>query len=294
MFRVGILGSENSHAEAFIKIFNEAGSNGEKIYPDIKVVSVAGNYGEENLRLFTKYKLDFIAEKPSEMLGKVDAVMVTARDGKYHYGFAEPFLNAGIPAFIDKPFTSDGEEALALAKLAKKKNVPVCGGTFIKLVDDVISLKKARESGLGKISGGAVAAPLNMINPFGGFYFYSSHLAEMSLTIFGYNPQSLLAWEKEGNVTVSVDYPDYIVTNHFMNECYNSYFGAVFGKEGNMSKNIDISQGYFCECRDFAEMLRTGKSHISLRELILPVYYLNAIEKSYKTGIRQLVNVPEI
>ena len=47
------------------------------------------------------------------------------RDGKYHAEYARPFLEAGLPAFIDKPFTSDPAGALALAKLAKVTDVNV-------------------------------------------------------------------------------------------------------------------------------------------------------------------------
>ena len=132
MYRIGILGSENSHASAFSEIFNKPDENGAFKYPDCHVVAVGGHYPESNKEVFEKFGLDFIAEKPEDMLGKVDAVMVTARDGKFHPEFARPFVEAGLPMFIDKPFAVDPAEALALVRLAKSKNVPLVGGSSVK------------------------------------------------------------------------------------------------------------------------------------------------------------------
>lgn len=285
MFRIGIIGTENSHARAFTKVFNE----GEY---DCKVVAVGGHYPEESKKLCEEFNLEFIADEPRDMLGRVDAVMVTARDGKYHLEMVRPFIEAGIPAFVDKPVTVSTEEALELAKLAKKKGVPVCGGSSVRHTYDILMLKNAAEN--GEVHGGMVSAPLNMHNEYSGFYFYSSHLAEMSLTIFGYNPKSVMAYENNDNVTALVKYDNYIVTNHFMNGCYKAYQGVVMRSDMNFSRSIDISLSYKHECDLFVNMLKTGKSDISLENLIIPVFYLNAVEKSYKTGVEEKIIIPEI
>lgn len=288
MYNIGILGTENSHAAAFIDIFNGGDS-----YQDIKVVAVGGHYAEANIKLSEKYSLD-IVENPEDILHRVDAVMVTSRDGKYHADFVRPFIEAGKPAFIDKPVTIDPTEALALARLAKEKNVPLYGGSSLKLADDILLLQNAVKQGLGGVHGGSIYAPIVMNNEYGGFFFYSSHLSEMSMTVFGYDPKSVLAFENNNNVTAVVKYDSFSVTNHFMNECGNSYFGIVCGREKNVVREIDISLCYKHECDAFVSMLRSGKSALSLKELIMPVYYMDAIEKSYKSGLEVSINMPEI
>lgn len=293
MFRIGIIGSENSHAMAFAKIFNDLDPNFEGSYPDCKVVAVGGNYPEESKKVFDACGLEFIAEKPEDMLGKVDAIMVTARDGKYHPEFARPFIEAGIPAFIDKPFANDGEEALKLARLAKSKNVPLVGGSSTKLVYDVAMLRNTFKRGLGGILSGGVAAPLSFTNEYGGFYFYSSHLAEIMLAIFGYDVKSVVAVEKNGNVTGIARYNDFDVTMHFNDGNY-SYSAGMFGKNGSARREIDISLCYQHECAIFVDMLRTGKMAHTYEELIAPVFLLNAIEKAYLTGTEVPVIVPEV
>ena len=38
------------------------------------------------------------------MLGKIDALIVDHRHAKFHLEAATPFVKAGIPTFVDKPF----------------------------------------------------------------------------------------------------------------------------------------------------------------------------------------------
>ena len=47
--------------------------------------------------------IDNIVSKPEEMIGKVDAVLLARDDPENHVAMAKPFLDAGVPIFIDKP-----------------------------------------------------------------------------------------------------------------------------------------------------------------------------------------------
>lgn len=277
-FRVGIIGSENSHAAAFMNIFNK-----EKIYEDIEVVAVGGMDKESNQKLFEEFNLEFIAEKPEDMLGKVDAVMVTARDGKYHAQFARPFIEAGIPAFIDKPFTVDPKEAVELVKLAKSKNVPICGGSSLKNCYDVLMLKNEFETKKDDVISGTVTAPVNINNPYSGFFFYSSHLVEIALAIFGYDPVAVKAEEKNGSIVAIVEYDNFSIANCFVDGCYQ-YHASVISKKRIYERMIDESICYKHECEEFVEMLRNKKMKYTYEQLVAPVFYLDAVYRSYTSG----------
>lgn len=283
MYKIGIIGSENSHAEAFIEIFRNDPS-----YSDIQVVCVGGIYEEENQRLRAKYGVEII-NTPEEMIGKVDAAMITCRDGKYHAGYAKPFLEAGLPLFVDKPFTVVAEEAFALVELAKAKNVPIVGGSSVKSSYDILLLKNVVERDKSKVKGGMLIAPLDMHNEYGGFYFYSSHLAEMCLNTFGYDPIAVTAKENNDNVVVMVEYESYTITLLFSANG-GMYFGQVVTADKIYAREVDISLIYQHECEQFADMLRRGKMKYSYQQLIKPVYLLNAIYKSYTTGERVQVH----
>ncbi len=44
-----------------------------------------------------------VAENAEDMIGDVDAVILARDDAEFHVTMAKPFINAGLPVFIDKP-----------------------------------------------------------------------------------------------------------------------------------------------------------------------------------------------
>ena len=283
-YRIGIIGTENSHAHGFTRIINKPDENGNFRYPDCHVTLVWGHYPESNEQVVNEFDADKVAESIEEMLENVDAVMITARDGKFHYEFAEPFIKAGIPVFVDKPFTVDSKEAIALVELAKEKQVPICGGSVLKFVDGIQEMKK-RVAEIGdKFISGALVAPLVLNSPYSGFFFYASHLVEMTLEIYGYNPKSVTASRNGENVCAIISYEGFNVTNHFNNES-GGYYGAIYGKNGfseHTEFNLDGSTEL--ECDDFVRMLRNGEMSLDYEKYMVPVFVMNAIKESYETG----------
>lgn len=47
--------------------------------------------------------IDHVVDHYTNMIGQVDGVLLARDDAETHYEFAAPFLNAGIPIYIDKP-----------------------------------------------------------------------------------------------------------------------------------------------------------------------------------------------
>ena len=285
MYRIGLIGSENSHAWAFAKVFAK-----DPDFSDLVVTAVCGSEGRENSEKVQAYFPDaVIVERPEEMLPLVDAVMITSRDGIFHYPYAKPFLEAGKPMFVDKPFTVDPAEARALVALAKEKNIPLCGGSSLKCCPDVREMAAKRQS-LGKnIRTGFASAPLQPDSPYSGFYFYASHLVEMCLEIFGWEPQAVTVLQAKNALTAVFHYEDLDAVCSFTPGCYK-YFAQLTGSDNVLdSKEIDLSPAYKQEVAEFAEMLRTGQMPYTFAQLVEPVLCMNAIEEARKTGKKVVI-----
>lgn len=285
MFRIGIIGSDNSHAEAFSKIINIPDeSTGEYRYPDCRVVSIFGLEKERTQAVAKAGRIESIVDNPEDMVGNVDAVMVVFRDGNLHMPYALPFIEVGIPTWVDKPFTVDTEDAKKLIAAAKEKGTLLTGGSTCKYTYDILMVKNAVKNGsrIGKMKTAMINFPADLESEYAGIHFYGPHLAEMTLQAFGYYPQSVLAAEKNGCITAVLKYENYQVTMNFIKN-NKEYYAIVFGEEGTLIREIDISICYRLGLEEFIKMLRTQKLVLPLEKLYTPVALLNAIQKSYET-----------
>lgn len=60
-----------------------------------------------------------IVEKPEDVIGKVDAVIIGTDKGWEHVDRAKPFIEAGLPIFIDKPLCDNVEDLVTFIKWQK-------------------------------------------------------------------------------------------------------------------------------------------------------------------------------
>jgi predicted dehydrogenase len=292
MYRIGIIGTENSHALAFSKIINAPDPETGKLrYPDVRVVGVYGPDEESTKRIMDEVGVDFIAKDPGEFHGKVDAMCVTCRKGSLHYKYALPFVEKGLPVFVDKPFTSDVAEGELLIAAAKKSGSKLCGGSSARLVQDVVMLKNIVKRLIAK--GEFISASLNYAadpaSEYDGFYFYSPHLTEIALEIFGKEVKSLLTVEKNGSRISIWRYPGFDLSLNYTKGTHESA-ALIFAQNTNIFREIDvghhvdISLAYELEVEHLVHLIRTGEMPSSYEDLLLPVKMISAVEESVKTG----------
>lgn len=285
MFRIGIVGSDNSHAEAFSQLINLPNKEtGEFEYPDCKVTAIFGLEKERTEQVARDGKIEFIAEKVEDMYDKVDAVMIVFRHGDLHAKYAMPFLERGIPVWLDKPFTISNEDCKMVIEASKKYNTILTGGSTCKFAYDVLMVKNARENGgrIGKIRSAMMNFPATLENEYGGIYFYAGHLAEMAATAFGYDMKSVMATENNGDVIAVLKYDDFQVALNFLADA-NQNTVLVIGDKGVMYRELDISFVYRLGLDEFVKTLRTGVIPVSHEKLYKTVALLNAVKESYTT-----------
>ena len=280
MYRVGMLGTENSHALAFAKeiCFKEE-------YKDFKITAFYALEKAPSEAIIEKCGIEdaVIVDDPLEMLDLVDCVIVTNRHGKYHESCALPFIERGMPAFIDKPFTIDPAEARNLLRVSKQKKVPLSGGSGCKYSPQILELKKlVEENAFGKIYSGVMNFPASTESEYGGLYFYASHLVEMTLAVYGQDMKSVSAFINNGHITAIAHYDKYDITMQFA--ASKKYASVIYAENDVDVRYLDMSSIFIVEFGHFVDMVRTGKEPLSHDELLMPVLVMNAIEKSIETG----------
>ena len=86
--RIGIVGIENSHAHEIIRYLNIV----QPADLSMRVTALVAGTPERTRELAELGGIDTIASSCQELLGKVDALIVTSRDGALHRDLAVPFL----------------------------------------------------------------------------------------------------------------------------------------------------------------------------------------------------------
>ena len=139
--KLGIIGlSEgNGHPYSWSAIFN--GYNEEEMakcpFPGIPEYLSKQNYPEDFLgelaevtHIWTQdisvsnsvaraAKIEYVVKKMEDMIGHVDAILLSRDDAENHVEMAQPFLEAGLPIFIDKPFALSLSEANYMLSIQK-------------------------------------------------------------------------------------------------------------------------------------------------------------------------------
>jgi len=82
--------------------------------PGVEVTHIWTQDQELSQRVAKASLISQVVSDPAEMLGKIDALLLARDDAENHLAFAMPFLEAGIPVYIDKPIALSlkGLEAL--------------------------------------------------------------------------------------------------------------------------------------------------------------------------------------
>lgn len=292
MIRIGIVGSDNSHAQIFSKLANLPGPDGRHAFEDVRVVAIFGPDPARTEQVAEEGHIPFLAKSPEELFGRVDAVMVVFRNGGLHSQYALPFIEAGVPTWVDKPFTIDYGEALSLVAAAKKRGTLLAGGSTCKYCRDVLTLRDCFErlrAGGGVLSG-AFNFPGDIASEYGGIYFYGGHSAEMLTTIFGPDVRAVKTDVHHGNLIALAKYDGFSVTINFSN--VQQYYGTIYSPDGVVCRPIDIASIYREGFTKFVEALRSGKMIEDFGSLLRPVRILNALAKSVEDGGRETAVLP--
>ena len=277
MKKIVILGCENSHANHFLEAIKEE-------YSDIEVVGIYSNEPEAAKKLNEEFGAP-IMNSFDEAVGKVDGVVITARHGDNHYKYAKPYIESGVPMFIDKPITCSGDEAVSFMQELKANGVKIAGGSSLRHAEVIKNLRRYREENAGgETLGGFVKAPIQNKSVYGGFYFYAQHLVEMVLEVFGRYPKSVKAFNsKREDKTVVFRYEDCDVTALYTENSY-TYYAVRVATEENSGGAVSLDGCFAAEFREFYDLLEGNGQIMSYEDFIAPVFVMDAIEESLKSG----------
>ncbi|MDI5920864.1 Gfo/Idh/MocA family oxidoreductase [Halomonas sp. LR5S13] len=128
-------------------------------------------------------KIEHGVERPEQMLGEVDALIIARDDAGSHWPLARRFLAAGLPVFIDKPLTLDRECLMAFRPYLEKGQLMTCSGMRYAKELDVLREQLCEHGSLRLVRG-------TIVNDWER---YGIHLLEALLSLLPGHPTSVCA-----------------------------------------------------------------------------------------------------
>jgi len=151
LLKVGILTTTGGHIKSIWgPLINPVGG---KTRVTGMVMTHAWDNDSKNLDEFCeKYGAEKV-EKYDGMIGKVDAViMADFQSLHWNHDLVRPYLEAGVPIFINRPFASSLKNARDMIETARRYNTPIMCASSLEYVQAVDSVKK-QLSELGELTG---------------------------------------------------------------------------------------------------------------------------------------------
>jgi predicted dehydrogenase len=282
VYRVGIVGTDNSHAITFSQIAN--GLDRANHVPGFEVTHLFGLDDRRNKEVSEKGGIQNIVPDPMDMLGKIDIAFVEFRHGALHLKYAKPFIESGIPVFVDKPLAANMSDARKLLSLAKRKRVPFASFSTLRFAAVVREVKDlfAREKPVYL----SVVSPGDLESEYGGLIFYGIHPAEIFNQIAGLGVKEVIATRRGKSISAILLHEELSGTAKISPEIPYTFAVEAITKKSYLSKNIDTSPCYREGMVKIKEMLDTKRWPLTDKQMFEPVAVVKAIEKSLPNGRR--------
>ncbi len=277
MIRIGLVDFDTSHVAAFTQRFNHMDVPPSAWVEGAKVV--AGWPGDSAMmperipgyvETLKKYGVELV-ERPEDLLGKIDAVMIESQQGSRHLSRARPFLEAGLPTFVDKPFAETIADAEAMIALAEKHNAPLLSCSALRY-DPQIAAARSRTETLGRILSADVwtAAALHSGNP--GLLNYGIHGVEMLYALMGTGCGTVqYAGTEKSEVNLGLWRNGHVSAVRGLREGQYGFGAVVHYEKGNEAFTVDGSAFYTELLKVFVKMCETRQApipHAEMREII--------------------------
>lgn len=246
--------------------------------PQAKVTHVWSQNREISESIALSSDIGHIAAVPEEMIGDVDAVILARDDPENHVEMARPFIDAGIPLFIDKPLCSSRKDLEYFAgEIAKGKFIMSCS-----------SMRYASECRSAKAAIGSMGK-LELVTAVGkkDWIKYGVHMLEAIFSILDDpRPVRVRNTGSEGKAIVQVEFEGGLLADlHLFKDIAPTFQVSLFGQEA--WKLIEIKNSYSMfrdNLIEFIRSVREGKPRVEFDKTTRIIQVLIGAGESEQQG----------
>ncbi|MEU7615354.1 Gfo/Idh/MocA family oxidoreductase [Micromonospora rifamycinica] len=270
-----MIGTENTHVDQILEYLNV-----RELAPGTRVVALAGGATERNEQLRAHGGVERIVDAPTELLGQVDAVIITDRHGGLHREHAVPFLAEGLPVFVDKPLACSVADAEAIVAVAREHDALLTSYSALRWIPDTEALV-AELPTVGTPQVVVTTGPADEASPYGGIWFYGIHSVDVALRLVPGEIGEVRVERSVETVIARVRVGDTLVVVNLVRpeEIARVPFHAmVVGRTGIAARPLVLDDWYVAPGLEaFLRMVGTGHPPIGYDDLLRPIRVLDAV-----------------
>ncbi len=293
MKRVGIVDWDTSHVVQFTMRLNHIDAIDEEQWIDSEYRVVAGYQGTSEItddERMAEYRDSLIGwgvepvDELEDLVGMVDAVLIESQSGLGHLDQARPFIEAGIPTYIDKPFVIDVADGLEIKRLAEENGVPVFSSSSLRYAPEVVEITEGAED-VGDVVGCHAYSPakLHVANP--GLAHYGIHGVETMYALMGPGCVEVSCMSEEGGeVSVGRWADGRVASMRGTRAGAHAYGFTVWGEKGVRLSPISTQFIYRELLKRIVTMFETGEAPLHIDETIEIAAFIAAALESAQAG----------
>jgi len=219
-----------------------------------------------------------VVDRAEDMIGQVDAVLLARDDPENHVAMAGPFLQAGVPIFIDKPLAStDADLDYFIEQQAAGRFLMSCSSMRYSPENGAI---KPGLGELGKLELAVVVGKKDWLK-------YGVHMLEGLFALLD-DPQPVTVKHvgKSHTDIVRVEFAtDMVATIHLFYDICPTFQTSLFGRDG--WRCVEYSNWY-CMFRsnleEFIRSVRQGAPRLAFDKTVNIIRTLIGAQKSLEQG----------
>lgn len=280
--RLGVIGTDTSHAVAFAHVLNDASAPNHISGAHIDVGFKGGSPDvEESSSRVEKYATELrdkmgvrFVDKISDMCGAVDGILLESVDGRRHLEQMKEAVKCGKPVFIDKPLSSSYEDAREIAHIAAAAHVPWFSASSLRF-SDITSLKKEPMNGVIVWGPGPTESHQQL-----DLSWYGIHAAEMLYTLMGTGCTEVTRTTSEQADVVTCRWKDGRLGTMRVDRPYSKFGAVAFRTKNHVDVLSDIKVDYVPLVREIIQFMNTRTPPVPNDETLEIFSFLEAAQKS--------------
>lgn len=230
--------------------------------PGARVTHIWTDHPEDAPKVAAASKIEHVVARPEDVIGQVDAVIIATDDGTDHVRRARPFVEAGLPVFIDKPLatsTPDLDQFL-IWHLAGQRILSTSG---MRYAPEIRQLAQERDQ-LGE---------LRWVTSFTckTWERYGIHALEAVYPLVGQGFRTVQTLHQEGSDVVHLTHRSGAqFTIAAIYDAFGSFGAAhVYGTKGQRAVTLtDTYSAFRGQLLAFIEMARSGREPFAFSQTV--------------------------